>query len=268
MMRIKTILATLSLATCLGLAGSASAEDMGLRIYAAGSLKSLLTEAATAFTAREGIAVQTTFGPSGLLRDRLRSGERADIFASADMANPQILADAGLAEAPVLFARSRFCAMARPGLAMTSENVLDVLLRPDIRVGTSTPGADPGGDYAWVFFRLADKVRPGAFQQLDAKALQLVGGPASPEPPAGQPLWPWLMERADVFLLYCNSARTAAQQLPGASIVLPPAPLDVTPEYGLGILRAGDRQRAERFVRFLRSPEGTSLLTKWGFTAP
>jgi ABC-type molybdate transport system substrate-binding protein len=269
-MHIKAVLRTvvLSLVLSLGQALPVSAEDAVLRIYAAGSLRSALTEAAAIFGGREGVAVQTTFGSSGLLRDRLQKGEPADIFASADMSLPQSLADAGLATPPVAFARSRLCAMARPGLALTSDTFLDVLLRSDIRVGTSTPGADPGGDYAWALFRLADKVRPGSFHKLDAKALKLVGGPVAPEPPAGQQLWPYLMERADVFLIYCNSAETAVKQLPGASIVAPPAGLEVTPEYGLSILASGDRPRAERFLQFLRSPEGAALLTKWGFIVP
>lgn len=64
------------------------------------------------------------------------------------------------------------------------------------------------------------------------------------------------------------SAQAAVKQLPGASVVAPPAALDVTADYGIGILRAGDRPRAERFVQFLRSPEGAALLRKWGFSQP
>jgi ABC-type molybdate transport system substrate-binding protein len=33
-----------------------------------------------------------TFGASGLLKDRIQAGERADVFASANMEHPQALA--------------------------------------------------------------------------------------------------------------------------------------------------------------------------------
>ena len=49
--------------------------------------------------------------------------------------------------------------------------------RPGVKLGTSTPRADPAGDYAWEVFRKADKLKPGAFAALEKKALQLTGGP-------------------------------------------------------------------------------------------
>ena len=56
---------------------------------------------------------------SGTLRDAIAGGERAEVFASANMAHPQSLAKAGRASSVVLFARNRLCALARPGLAST-----------------------------------------------------------------------------------------------------------------------------------------------------
>lgn len=268
-MRCKTLLAAFLVAATIGGVFPSSAwADPVLRIYAAGSLKGVLGEAAGVFTAREGIAVKTSFGPSGTLRERLQAGEAADLFASADLGQPQALAALGLAEKPVTFAKSQVCALARAGLAMTPDNFLDTLLRKDIRVGTSTPKADPGGDYAWVLFHRAEELRPGSFALLDAKAEKLVGGPQSPEPPAGRPLWTYLMEQADVFLLYCNSAKAALEQVPGASIVQPPPELAVIPEYGASVLTHGDRPTAAKFLAFLQSQEGRTLLTKWGFSIP
>jgi hypothetical protein len=62
-----------------------------LRLYAAGSLRLSLTEVATAFTRASGVPVEATFGASGLLRERLERGERADVFASADVGHPRRL---------------------------------------------------------------------------------------------------------------------------------------------------------------------------------
>ncbi len=82
------------------------------------------------------------------------------------------------------FARNEMCALVAPALDVTPATLVDRLLDPAVRLGTSTPKADPSGDYAWlVFERIEQQGRKGAFQQLAAKALQLTGGPNSPPPP-------------------------------------------------------------------------------------
>ena len=62
----------------------------------------------------------------------------------------------------VLFARNRLCALVRPGLAVEPATLLDRMLDAAIKLGTSTPRADPSGDYAWEVFRKAEKIKPGA----------------------------------------------------------------------------------------------------------
>ncbi|MEH1840098.1 MAG: extracellular solute-binding protein [Nostoc sp.] len=56
-------------------------------LYAAGSLRGGLSEVASAFTQEYGIPVKTEFASSGSLKDRLLAGEKADVFASADLGN-------------------------------------------------------------------------------------------------------------------------------------------------------------------------------------
>jgi PBP superfamily domain len=113
---------------------------------------------------------------------RILRGE-ADVFASANMEHPEALARAGKVGPVVMFARNRLCALARPEVGVTADTLLDRLLDPAVTLGTSTPRADPSGDYAWEVFRRAEALRPGSQARLEAKARQLVGGPASP--PAG-----------------------------------------------------------------------------------
>ena len=47
-------------------------------------------------------------------------------------------------------------------MAITSRNLLERMLDKDVKVGTSTPKADPSGDYAFEVFRKAEASRPGA----------------------------------------------------------------------------------------------------------
>jgi molybdate transport system substrate-binding protein len=54
-------------------------------VFAAGSLRAVLSDIATGFTRDTGTEVRFTFGPSGLLKERIEKGEVADVFASANM---------------------------------------------------------------------------------------------------------------------------------------------------------------------------------------
>jgi molybdate transport system substrate-binding protein len=42
--------------------------------------------------------------------------------------------------------------------------LLDRMLDAQLKLGASTPKADPSGDYAWQVFRKADQLKPGAYQ--------------------------------------------------------------------------------------------------------
>lgn len=169
----------------------------------------------------------------------------------------------------VLFARNRLCALVRPGLSVEPATVLDRMLDPNVKVGTSAPRADPSGDYAWEMFRKADRLRPGAFAALERKALQLTGGPNSPTAPPGRALYGMLVAegKADVFLTYCTNAREAEQQNPGQQIVALPDELAVGANYGLTVI-SGDSPPAYQFAMFILSVEGQRVLAKHGFAAP
>jgi molybdate transport system substrate-binding protein len=155
----------------------ASAEPV--RLAAAGSLRAALAEVAQAFTrGAGGTMVTQTYAPSGLLRQRISGGEPFEIFASANMEHPESIGRERN-RPTVLFARNALCAIAREGLDVTPDTLLDRLLDPAIRLGTSTPRADPAGDYAFALFARAETLRSGAQAMLERKALLVTGGPES-----------------------------------------------------------------------------------------
>jgi molybdate transport system substrate-binding protein len=240
-----------------------------VQLYAAGSLRSALTEAATAFEAATSIKVQAKFGPSGTLKDEIAGGARADVFASANMEHPQALASARKSGPVVLFARNRLCALARPGVAVDTATLLDHMLDPAVKLGTSTPRADPSGDYAWEVFRKAETLRPGAFPALERKALKLVGGPDAPTAPAGRTVYGMLIAegKADLFLTYCTNAMEAKKDVAGAQIVALPEELAVGADYGLTVI-ANAPSDAYRFAMSILSADGQRILAKHGFSAP
>lgn len=239
-----------------------------LNLYAAGSLKRAMGDIARAFEAgHAGVTVATTFGPSGLLRERIEAGEPAHLFASANMKHPKTLAEAGKAATPVkMFARNQLCAIAQPTVGVTSETLLETMLRDDIRVGTSTPKADPSGDYAFALFAKAEPLAPGAQAKLESKALKLTGGPNSAKAPAGRNLYGWVMaeNKADIFLTYCTNAVLAQKDTPSLKTVAIPEDLAVGASYGMIVLN-GAPERARDLADFILSSDAQTILRDYGF---
>lgn len=254
----------------LVLLGSASADPAPpVRIFAAGSLGGALLDIDRDFTSETGRKVELTLGPAGVLLHRIEQKQDADLFLSANLAHPQRLADEGKGTPPVIFIRNRICMLARRDIGLRPANMLDRLLDPAIRIGTSTPGADPGGDYALLLFAKADTARPGAGEILRQKAERLVGGPiATKVPGGGSPVEYFLEHRTvDVFVGYCS--RHEKQPDPRFDQVEVPENLSVPVDYGLTVLSsrgsASTRQVAARFASYLMNTKAQASLAAYGF---
>lgn len=232
------------------------------------SLKAALGEIATAFSQEYGTPVNTQFSPSGLLRKTLEEGKHADLFASANMKHPQKLADQGWGKPVTLFARNKLCALAQPELNVTTDILLDTLLSPSVRVGTSTPKADPSGDYAWQLFEKADGLVAGSYKTLTEKALTLTGGANSQKAPAGRNPYGWVMseKKADIFLTYCTNAVLAQKDTPNLHIIQVPQALSVGADYGL-IVNNKAPADAWKLAMYILSPQGQAVLKQYGFDA-
>ncbi len=255
-------LATLAL-VLTSLASAAAADP--LRIFAAGSLSGAMPELVAASGLPADAVAPPVFGPAGLLRQRIEAGEHADLFASADLAQPQHVADTLHAGVVVPYARNAVCLVTTAAKGITAANMLARMLDPAVRLATSTPGADPGGDWAEAVFERADAVHPGAKATLEAKALRLFGGPTAMVPtnghtPGGAVL---LQDRADAVVYYCSSAPEIVKEVPGAiSLPLPPA-LAVQPVNGM--LVSVDNPAAMHLALFMLSDAGQAILRKHNF---
>ncbi len=237
-------------------------------LFAAGSLKAALGDVAASYEKTYKTKVTTKFGPSGLLRKAIEGGENTDVFASANMAHPEKLASGGWGSPVVLFARNQLCALAQPDIEVTTDNLFNTLMDKNVRVGTSTPKADPSGDYAWELFRKADTIKEGSFTRLSGKALQLTGGPDSEKAPEGRNQYGWVMgeKKADVFLTYCTNAVLARKEVQTLKIIRIPEELSVGADYGL-LVRGGAPNEAWRLAMYILSPEGQKILKEYGFEA-
>ncbi len=265
MRRYQNIAALVTL-VCFLIPLSASADS--LTLYAAGSLKTALGDAVASYEKAYKTKVTTKFGPSGLLRKAIEQGEKPDVFASANMAHPEKLVSGGWGSPVVLFARNQLCALAQPYVNLTTDNLLNTLMDKNIKVGTSTPKADPSGDYAWELFHNAETIKDGSFTELSNKALQLTGGPNSEKAPDGRNPYGWVMseKKADVFLTYCTNAVLAQKEVQTLKIIRIPEELSVGADYGL-LVRDGASKEAWRLALYILSPKGQKILREYGFKA-
>ncbi|BEO60285.1 molybdate ABC transporter substrate-binding protein [Serratia marcescens] len=231
-------------------------------LFAAGSLRLAFAPLLSAFQRDTGQKVSAEFGPAGLLRQRIENGERPQLFASANVAHPQRLADLGIAGAVQIFAHNRLCATVRNVPTLTERPLPEVLCDPRWRLATSTPGADPSGDYAQRLFERCEQSWPGQGEALRRRALPLVGGIDSAPVPVGRLAAEFLITsgQADIFLGYASYAPALAAYPTLAVRALPP-PLDIEADYGLCLLD----EEAQRLAAFILSEQGQEILSRHGF---
>ncbi len=234
-----------------------------ITVLAAGSLRDAMKDLAAAFQKESGVSVTTSYGPSGKLRSEIEAGRKADVFASAAVEHTEALAKQKLLSGSTVFAYNDLCIVSRPELGLNHANLVDVLKKPSVRVGTSTPVSDPMGDYTWDFFRKADKLSPGTFAVLDSKALKLSGASA----PAPDDSLPYVTafedNKVDAYIMYCTNAAGAKNALPDIGVLRIPDELNVRSAYGIGAYPSSSN--GERFVKFVLGPAGRGILRQHGF---
>lgn len=244
---------------------------MPLHVYAAGSFTGALREMAAQYTHDTGQPVDIVNGPAGLLREQIEKGADVDVYISANMAHPQRLAAEHRGSPAIVLARNSLCLLARRDIGLTADNVLDTLLRPSVKIGTSTPGADPGGDYAFAWFAKVDTVHPGAGEILQGKAQKLVGGAVAPIIPGNaSPVTYFLLQKkVDVFVGYCSSHDASAKPDPALVSVAIPAALSLPVDYGMTVVLhpgADARQLAAyQFANYLMTPAAQHRMLAYGF---
>jgi molybdate transport system substrate-binding protein len=234
------------------------------RIFAAGSLRLAMAELIETYMAKGGTRFEPVYGPSGTLRKQIENGDIPDIFASASLEHTEALYQAGIMRKASVFAHNSLCLMARPGIVLDQQKMIDLILDPKIRLGTSKPESDPAGDYTWQLFREVDKQRQGAFKTLSEKAIQLTGIAVDTK----QKTLPYAAifeeNRADVFISYCTNAAATAKAVQGLSWLRFPDDVNNSGTYAVSASVKAPTE-AEHFIAFILSPEGKCILTQYGF---
>ena len=235
-----------------------------VEIFAAGSLRGVVGELAKEAGPALDIEVKSSFGGSGLMRERIEKGETPDLFLSADLGSPRKLEAAGRTVVPAIaFARNRMCILSRSSAHVTARNLVDRLLAKGVRVKTSTPVADPAGDYAWAIFDRIDAVRPGSGALLKSRAqdlMSLAATPTTPTQSAAAALF--LSNQVDMSITYCSAAPSLEKEVSGLTSLVVPPQLDPHPLYGAAVL--SNKPQALRLALFLLSDKGQAIIAREG----
>lgn len=233
-----------------------------LQVLAAGSLRDVWKMLMTAFHAESGLTANTQYGPAGLLRQRIEQGEICDLFVSANLQHPEKLRQQGLADHTGHFTNNRLCLTAKRDCVIEQDDWLSLLLREDLRLGTSTPLCDPSGDYTLQLFDHIEQRHPGCGDALRQRAIAMVGGPDSLPVPAGDLAAQWIISagHAELFIGYASYAPRLARfsQLRVFNI---PSTYNVQARYGWATLSAAARPLAA----FLSSDTAQQILRQYGF---
>jgi molybdate transport system substrate-binding protein len=213
-----------------------------------------------------GLRLDVRFGPAGLLRGLIEDSARPDLFLSASMAHARAVARlADYGEAAGLL-ENRLCLFGRAEL-LADGDALRAMLDPDSRLGTSTPGADPGGDYALAVFDRAEAIYPGSRDMLRDRAHALVGGDMPDKASGtGSPVADLFQNgKVDMFLGYRTTAVDVTARRPGLALLDLPPELAVRPRYG-AVARATDEAMAA--LEGLRSDKALMAAQACGFHPP
>lgn len=236
-----------------------------LRLYAAGSLRNALTPLLVACCERHSLDIAPTFGPAGLLSEKIVQGDKVDLFASANCAHPLRLKALGLAQDTAVFTRNHLCIAMRNVPQLTSQHWLSALCDARFVLSTSTPGNDPGGDYAFQLFARIEQHHPGTGALLRDKAKPLVGGSMMHNIPPGMTAGSYLIRsgQSDMHIGYASYLPLLLNQ-PDIHVVVIPPPYSITADYMLALLNPV-RQAARLLADDILSPQGQGFLVSHGF---
>ncbi len=241
----------------LALFSSSLASAQTLTVFAASSLTEAFEAVATVFERQHsGVNVLLSFDGSSTLATQITQGAPADVFASADEDQLQVVVDAGLAAAaPQLFATNRLVVITTKESDITS---LEALAEPGVLLVLAAPEV-PVGKYA----REALKKMNGRYGAgFSARVLKNL---VSEESNVRQVALKVELGEADAAIVYATDAAVAKN----VKVIPIPGPINVVGTYPVVALKEStEPELAEAFVKLVRSSQGRAILKKYGFGAP
>ncbi len=236
-------------AAACGSSGAAETAptSVELTVFAAASLTNAFEAMGTAFErANPDARVTCNVASSSTLATQITQGAPADVFASANGTQMDVVADAGLvAGDPIDFAGNTLEIVVEDGNPLDIRGLED-LTRDDVTVVLAAEEV-PAGQYAR--------------EALDAQGLDV--RPASLETDVRAVLSRVALGEADAGVVYTSDIASAGDSVEGVTV---PADENVPATYPIAALADADEpDTARAFVAFVGSEEGRRLLRRFGF---
>lgn len=253
------LLTPLLLAACQLAPARAPATPTNLTVFAAASLTDSFKEIGKAFeTANSGTRITFSFAGSQSLRTQIQQGAIADVFASADNNNMDPLQkDNLLANAPRVFA-SNVLTVILPRDNKAGLYKLQDLARPGVKLIFADAGV-PVGSYSLL---VLDKLSADPAYGADFKA-KVLARIVSKETDVKAIVSKVSLGEGDAGVVYTTDAQVAVGRL--STLTIPDA-YNVIATYPIAVLKASPNSgAAQKFVNFVLSNDGQSVLKKYGF---
>ena len=232
------------------------AEPIRLNVYAASSLTEAFTAVEVAFeAAHDGIDAALTFAGSQVLRLQIEQGAPADLFASANPEHARALREAGLLRGVRPFAVNELAVIVPLDNPAGIESFGDLTAAERLVIGTENV---PVGRYTRGALRRSAAALGTAFE---ATVLSRV---VSLENNVRLVRAKVELGEADAGIVYRSDALASTR----VRTITIPSEHQERAEYVVGIVAGRAAEPAERWIAFLRSPEGRAILDEHGFLSP
>lgn len=257
---VATLSATLVIG-CAGIAGLGTPTPRSdVTVFAAASLRDAVGAAADEYWLRGSVQVSVSTDSSATLRTQIEQGARADVYLSADTANPEALAAAGLVDGPLVpFAGVRLA------IVVPTDNPAGIGTPFDLgRAGLTIVAAGPSVPITAYATALLENLAamPGAPADLVSAYEANV---ASREDNVRAALAKVELGEADAAIVYASDA-AASNAVTSIDI---PAEANVVATYAGAVpTTAANRDGGHRFLDFLVAPDGQAILARFGFEPP
>ena len=239
----------------------AATQPAELVVYGAASLKGLLEAAKSAYEATIGdITIVISTDSSAALATKIEEGAPADLFLSADTANPQHLVEEGLATGEMI---------------SFAGNELAIILPSDNPAGIASP-KDLADDAVRIIAAGDEVPITGYATQLIEKLAALPGYPddfadaymanvLSKEENVKAILAKIVLGEGDAGIVYATDAAASTDV---ATIAIPPNS-NIFATYAAVVIKGSPRAaEALAFIDWLTGPEGLAILQGLGFQPP
>jgi len=237
----------------------AKTENASLTVMAAASLTEPFTALADQYQElHPGVKIVLNFAGSQALANQIVQGAPADVFASANLKYMQQMLDQGFVEpdGSRTFAYNELVVVV-PKTNPAHLSTLADLAGTDLKIVLAAEEV-PVGSYTRQFLDLADAQLGADYRARFMKNV------VSYEDNVKSVLTKVSLGEADAGVVYGSDAASAADTVLTIAI---PVELNVRAEYPLAVLKDSANPRvAAAFVDYILSPNGQTLLARYGFT--